>query len=252
MKLKAILFDMDDTLIDWGGRVHDWATHERQHLGYVLDHVTAQGHAIADVEAFYHAVRTITTQAWVASDESLRAPNYVEAIEQGLARVGVPTGSFDHDALLEMYGWGLVEGVTVFPDAQEVLPVLRERGLTLGLITNAATPMRFRDRELAMVGLLDYFSDCRLSAVDVGYIKPHPAIFHHALDMLELTPAEVVFVGDNPEADVVGAQQVGMKAVLRNIKREGLVYRQGITPDAAIDTLHDMLPILDTWYPGWR
>jgi FMN phosphatase YigB (HAD superfamily) len=59
-------------------------------------------------------------------------------------------------------------------------------------------------------------------------------------------------VGDNPEADVVGAQQVGMKAVLRNIKREGLVYRQGITPDAAIDTLHDMLPILDTWYPGWR
>ena len=122
----------------------------------------------------------------------------------------------------------------------------------LGLITNASTPMWLRDTELEEVGLLHYFSDCRLSAVDVGYLKPHPAIFQHALDKLQLQPSEVVFVGDNPEADVSGAQSVGMKAVLRVVQKPGIITSRLFTPDARIDTFHELPAILDEWYPGWR
>jgi putative hydrolase of the HAD superfamily len=252
LKLKAILFDMDDTLIDWGERSQDWVSYEREHLAYVVEHVTNNGHAVHDVESFYHSVRAIATQSWTDAALHLRAPKYAESIEQGLARVGVPPGSFDHDTLLEAFRWDMVDGVRVFPDVREVLPALCTHGLALGVITNAATPMRLRDRELAAVGLLDYFSPVRLSAVDVGWIKPHPAIFEHALNQLGLKAEEVVFVGDNPEADIAGAKNVGMKAVLRIIERDGVVYKQTVPPDASVKTFHELLPILDAWYPGWR
>jgi putative hydrolase of the HAD superfamily len=250
--LKAILFDMDDTLLDWSQRTADWAEYERHHLSRVLEHVNSNGHSVEDAETFFYTVRALASQSWVEASVSMLAPKYADAIEQALHQVGVPLGSFDHDTLLRAYQWGMMDGVVAFPDATEVLPVLVAHGVQLGLITNASTPMWLRDIELEAVGLLAHFTACRISAVDVGYLKPHPFIFQHALERLDLAPNEVVFVGDNPEADVVGAQNVGMKAVLRVIRRMGPTTSKLIAPDAQIDTLHELLPALDTWYPGWR
>ena len=250
--LKAILFDMDDTLLDWSQRTQDWIDYERQHLGYVLEHVAGDGHMVSDLETFVQAVRSLASQAWIDSAINMRAPKYAEAIEQALIQSGVPAGSFDQETLLRAYRWGIMEGVLPFPDVIEVLPMLAAHNVKLGLITNAATPMWSRDIELEAVGILTYFSDCRISAVDVGYLKPHPMIFQHALDRLDAAPSEVVFVGDNPEADVLGAQNVGMKAVLRAVRKMGSSTSKLVKPDAQIDTLHDLLPYLDQWYSGWR
>ncbi|MBX3083219.1 MAG: HAD family hydrolase [Anaerolineae bacterium] len=250
--LKAILFDMDDTLLDWSQRSQDWGEYEREHLAYVLEHVAGSGHTVQDIETFFQAVRTLASQSWIDAAINMRAPKYADAIEQALAQAGVPAGSFDHETLLRAYRWGMMDGVLPFPDVTEVLPILVSHGVKLGLVTNASTPMWSRDIELEAAGILGYFSDCRISAVDVGYLKPHPLIFQHALEQLNVASSEVVFVGDNPEADVLGAQNVGMKAVLRLVRQMGSSTAKLVSPDAQIQTLHELLPYLDEWFPGWR
>jgi putative hydrolase of the HAD superfamily len=250
--LKAILFDMDDTLVDWSTRSVEWADFERQHLAHVVRHIADKGHRIGEPDAFYTTVRRLANQSWVDAAASLLAPNYGQIIAQGLISVGAPAELVNVDEVLMAFHWRHIDGVVAFPDALEVLPLLAAAGIDLGIVTNAATPMWMRDRELEAMGLLDYFSHCRLSAVDVGYIKPHPAIFNRALEALGVATDEVVFVGDNPEADILGAQNVGIKAVLRDLRHPKQVISDDVEPDATIHTLHDLLPVLDSWYPEWR
>jgi HAD superfamily hydrolase (TIGR01509 family) len=248
--LKAVFFDMDDTLIDWSQRSVDWGEFERRHLERVFNYVAREVHPIQMPDVFYDAVHYFARQSWMEAEREMRAPNLGTVLTRALEWIGVPSSQINIDSVLEAYDWELVDGVVVYPDVPEVLPLLVNHGVKIGLVTNAYQPMWMRDRELEAVGLLNHFADCRLSAADVGYVKPHPAIFETALERMGVHPDEAVFVGDNLEADVAGAQSVGMRGVLRS--RDGLIMNDLIHPDGVIITLHDLLPLFDTWYPGWR
>jgi putative hydrolase of the HAD superfamily len=157
----------------------------------------------------------------------------------------------DTHRCLEAYRWGKIPGTVIFPDVPPTLELLRAHGIRVGIVTNAHQPMHVRDVEIQEHGIFDFFPDCRISAADVGYLKPHPLIFQTALRCVGTHPDETVFVGDDPEADIVGAHKAGLRAVLRRQTRRK-VSLDSITPDAEINGLDELLPILDQWYPGWR
>ena len=132
-----------------------------------------------------------------------------------------------------------------------MLDKLRAAGLKLGIVTNASQPMAMRDAELAAHGIIGYFPDCRLSAADAGYLKPHPQIFKSALERLGTAPEETVFVGDNPVADIEGAHGVGIRAVRRMTSRE--IMNGNLTqPHPTLHSFAELPAILDEWYPGWQ
>jgi putative hydrolase of the HAD superfamily len=133
-----------------------------------------------------------------------------------------------------------------------VLRLLHDNGIKVGIVTNAYQPMWLRDIEIQFHGILDFFPDCRISAADVGYLKPHPAIFQAALNCCGTKADETVFVGDDIEADVAGAQAAGLLAVLRASRRSLPRLGGNVVPDATIKTLTDLHPVLDEWFPGWR
>ncbi len=253
--LKAILFDLDDTLIDWSGRSQEWVEYDRYHLRQVYDYITNEIHPIESPEKFFDTVWLLTMREWNEAKNTFRAPHLGDVLVQACVTLGVPPDNHNlkADHLLDAYDWEPFPGVVVFPDALEVLPYLREKGLRLGLVTNAYQPIRLRERELVAFGLMDYLIECRISAADIGYLKPHPAIFREALRQVGATPEEVVFVGDSTEADIVGAQHSGIKGVWRTPRHHVPGQINGtIVPDAEISTLHDLFPILDNWFPGWR
>lgn len=252
--IKAILFDLDDTLIDWGGHyISHWEKIEKKHLRGVYDYICQIAPGFnSTLEVFSRTYVTRTRDAWAAARSTLLAPHLGRILVETAEALGAPEGALDLYACLKAYNWGKVDGTEVFPDSVEGLTLLRDRGLKLGLVTNASQPMLLRDVEMAQHGLLDFFPECRFAAADVGYLKPHPNIFAAALDCLGVKPEETIFIGDNPVADIAGAQSVGMKAIIRvNHPAKSLISGL-IVPDAAINTLHELPAILDEWHPGWQ
>jgi putative hydrolase of the HAD superfamily len=250
--LKAVLFDLDDTLIDWSAVDLDWETRDSEMLGRVSSYIGDKVQPISDFKGLVKDYRQRTFSAWEDGRSSLRAPHMGRILVEALVAAGVPENHVDEIEALTAFDWGAIPGITLFPDVPEVLELLLANHIRIGIVTNAHQPMWLRDKELEDFDLLKYFEDCRFSAADVGYLKPHPRIFEAALDCIGSKPEETVFVGDSPVADVAGAQGAGIKAVLRVRKTMSPMLSGLIVPDHTVSSLAELPAILDRWYPGWR
>jgi HAD superfamily hydrolase (TIGR01662 family) len=257
MMLKAVLFDLDQTLIDWDHVEQPWEEYQYRRILNVFDFVSENLFALKDADQFFEIYLAEMTGAWQHGSRTLRAPDVAVILADTLKASGVPENRLDMDRVMAAYDWQPPAGERAYPDALEVLPELRAQGIELGVVTNSAHPMIYRDRELQAIGLFDLFPRCRVSAVDVGYLKPHRTIFQRALDILDVSADEAVFVGDSLLADIAGAQSAGMHAVWRSSGQPRSANdpkedEREIVPDATIVTLHDLPPLLDGWYSGWR
>lgn len=249
--LKAVIFDIDDTLLDWSGFTGMWTDAERPHIEKVVQHITAL-HPLAENANYIDAYVSRVQAAWGSARSSLIAPHLGRILIDTAIALGVPDHILDLQKVMEAYAWDLVEGITLFPDVIDTLTRLRDNGIELGLVTNSFHPASLRDKELEALGLLEFFPNCRVTAADAGVLKPHADIFYKALEKLNATPDEAVFVGDNPVADIAGAQGAGMRAVLRVKSPPQPLISGLIVPDAAINSLHDLDAWLDEWFAGWR
>mgnify|MGYP006295994157 CR=1 FL=1 len=100
-------------------------------------------------------------------------------------------------------------------DIMPTLNALREKDFTLGLVSNRSEP--FHD-EIEKLGLAGFF-DFAFTAGEVGVWKPDKEIFQHALTQAQSIPKEAIYIGDNYYADIVGAQQAGLEAILVDPQR---------------------------------
>ncbi|MFZ4815413.1 MAG: HAD family hydrolase [Phototrophicaceae bacterium] len=253
-QLKAILFDLDNTLIDWRGFNGDYRQLEMPRIGRIRDYVIECGYSLPETLALVEAFGSMAEDAWHHGRQTLVAPSFFSILETLLTMYEVPLSALDRDILIERYDWGAIPGAVVFPEVPHTLQTLRDAGLHLVIVTNAFQPMVMRDRELANLGLLQYFDGfCRLTAADVGYLKPHPFIFERALACSGATAEEAVFVGDSLGADIAGATSYGIKAVWRDVgTHESESLRGKVLPNATIRTLDQLFPLLDQWFPNWR
>jgi len=249
--LSAVLFDMDDTLIDWSGLTEDWNQVRRRHLKPVVDKLLEQGHTLLELEQFVEVYAASSDEAWsVAAEPDWIAPQQLNVLSDALRRLGIEMDEQEVRELQQVYAWGALPGVEPFPDAVDVLKTLREAGIRTGLVTNTSATMWMRDRELEAYGLLEYL-DVRITAGDIGHLKPHRRAFEHVLEELGIEPESAVFVGDRLHDDVGGAQSIGMKGVW--VKRpRSIQHVNGVKPDATIEQLSELLGWLDRWFPGWR
>ena len=250
--LRAVLFDLDDTLIDWSGVEDNWEIRDQKYSRGVFDYICDEVQPLDDFDQYVTEFRERIRAAWENGRGSLRAPHLGRVLKDTLVAMGVPPGEIDERRCLEAYGWKAAPGLIAFPEVPAVLQLLRDNGVHIAIVTNAHIPMWVRDRELAQLELLDYFVDCRVSAADVGYLKPHPDIFKCALDCVGVQPDEAIFVGDHPVADIAGAQGAGLKAVLRTGQPHSPLFTGIIVPDSTIRSLEELPDVLDEWFPGWR
>ena len=130
------------------------------------------------------------------------------------------------------------------PDAVATLQALRERGLRIGLLSNTHWPRPFHEHFLERDGLIELI-DARLYTSEMPFQKPHPSAFRAALGAVGVDdPTRAVFVGDRPFDDISGAKGVGLHAVLR---ANGAVPGYSVEPDAVIDRLPELLPVVAAW-----
>jgi len=92
-----------------------------------------------------------------------------------------------------------------------VLKRLRRKGMKICLVTDATRKNAWR--RLAVSGLQDLF-DSVVTHDDTGEFKPHPSPFKILLKKTKLRPEQIIFVGDNPHRDILGAKKMGMHTAL--------------------------------------
>ena len=126
------------------------------------------------------------------------------------------------------------------PGAVEALETIKAAGLSTALVSNTgvttAPTLRWLLEEYGLRPHLDLllFSD------ELELAKPDPSIFRHALDALGVEAAEAAFVGDAPHNDISGAQAADIFAV-----QIGDKTRDGVVPDAQINTLDELAGVLE-------
>ncbi|MEP7291038.1 MAG: HAD family hydrolase [Chloroflexota bacterium] len=253
--LKGVLFDLDDTLIDWSGFNSEWGALERKHLSGVFDYICAEIQPLDDFEAYCAEFGNRLLGAWTAARTTMRAPNLGTLLVETSVAFGIPPEKLDAHRCLDAFKWQAIPNTKVFPEVPETLALLRQHGIKIGIVTNAHQPMWIRDIEIQQHGIYDFFPDCRIAASDVGYLKPHPLIFQTALRCIGTTPEETVFVGDDLQADIVGAKAAGMLAIWRQIARRPAfdpALDGAVAPDETITSLAELPGILDARFPGWR
>lgn len=98
----------------------------------------------------------------------------------------------------------------VIPGVPEALAALRAAGLQLVVVSNSDGTV---DRGLTAVGLRQHL-DAVVDSHRVGFEKPDPRIFQHAIERSGADPRRTLHVGDLYDADVVGARAAGLHALL--------------------------------------
>lgn len=125
--------------------------------------------------------------------------------------------------------------VTVEPSSYQTLMQLKEKGYYVGLISNRAEPLYEAVDELGLNDLFDF----TLAAGEIGYWKPNPNIFWHALSFFpSLVPENCIYVGDNYFADAVGARTAGLQPVVFD---PDLIY--DFEDVMRVQTIAELLPL---------
>ncbi len=212
-RIKGILFDFGETIIDFG-RVDLPALFKRgTELAY--EYLTAGGHRLPPFKKYLHtqlrAVRWNIFKSRITRSE-FNALDVIRRISDGQGL------QLDHEHVIELAAlWyePLRQCASVEPGVREMLQQFRRDDLTLGVISNTFVPGHVLDRHLAQEHLLELLP-VRIYSCDVKYRKPDPRIFQIALETAHLTPQQAIFVGDSLWADIRGANRAGLTSVLKD------------------------------------
>ena len=241
-EIKAVIFDLDDTLLDWSKGSMNWRDFQQARAAGLHAYLQSMGYRLPPLADLGQTLLQSIQTVWDEANKNWAAARLEEALRRTLFVYGIDISQLDPLPLLHAYNWAPIPGVTPFPDAHAVLTELRRRGYLLGLITNSFTPMWMRDIELRAYDLLEFFP-VRITSGDTGYMKPHPAIFHRALALLDVTAEQAIYVGDRPAHDIAGANNVGMTSILIRPPHLDRAL-DGVTPDYTIRHLQELCDIL--------
>lgn len=187
-RIAAVLFDLDDTLLDRAGgflrMCRDW----------------------------YHTLPV----SGRPDDEEQFVERMAEWDRDGLPKHEIygnllrwwPGCFASVEAAIDCHRTRLARFTPLDPRTRALLVRLRREGIGTAVVTNGSSlSQRSKVRHWGLPELVDAI----VVSEEVGAAKPAPEIFRHALQLVGADPAHTLFVGDRPAADIGGAQGVGMR-----------------------------------------
>lgn len=235
---RAILFDLDDTIVDTGDVVAAW-------LGVIesfssslegLDAAMVAARVRATADAFWADPERhrVGRQQLAASRRLIVAATFHELAMEGGPALSVRTS----DAIADRLTRYREEQTRLFPGARETLDALSSSGVRLGLVTNGASePQRAK---IERFDLARHFQHVQIEG-EIGFGKPEERAYRHAMVALGVEPAHAWMVGDNLEWEVAAPQRLGIFAVWHDYQRRGLPQDSPIRPDRVINNITQLL-----------
>jgi len=199
-KFRAVLFDLDDTIID-----------RKSAYGVIYRVLYDRHEAIHSQSSWEDALEFF----WSLSQDHATSPR--EAFIELKKRWPGVTG--DPESHYQFYFTQMIKLVKCLPGAMSFVDWMNASGVHWGVVTNGG---KYQHQKVEAVGLTGHVPFVLASQL-FGADKPAPEIFMEAVRLLDITDVqteEILFVGDNPYTDITGASGVGMKTAWVRMGRE--------------------------------
>jgi putative hydrolase of the HAD superfamily len=246
--MKAILFDLDDTLIPERpaieaayGAVAErvWGASSPERITALQEAARAvwlAGRPTAYAKRVHFSLGEALYGEFVAAGpdaDALRA--FVPALHAEAFEALLPAhAEGSSPELVELWNTTRMGALTRYPETESVLEHWSAR-VPVALVTNGAS--RLQHAKLTVTGLESYFTTVIVSE-EVGIGKPDPAPFQAALGELQLTAADVVMVGNDVDRDIAGARNAHIRPI--HVNRIG-----PHPPSATTDVIADLTQLQD-------
>ncbi|QNE19149.1 HAD family hydrolase [Kribbella qitaiheensis] len=199
--MKAVVFDLDDTLFDHTASatqaVHAWVA---ELGGTPSDELIAQWFEIEQRVYGDWLTGKLTHQG----QRRARIREFLPLIDRP-----VPGTDDEQDNAFEPYLTLYRGNWSAFDDARPALEVARSNGWRIGVLTNGSTVQQ--NAKLEQIGLADLV-DVVCTSQSLGYSKPAVEAYQLICEALGVEPAETLMIGDNLDLDVLGARAAGLTA----------------------------------------
>lgn len=218
--VKSVLFDLDETLLDRDTSIKQFITAQYDRLIAHLNHIPKSNYITRFIELDSHG--------YIWKDK---------VYQQLVSEFGIMGISWQE--LLEDYETQFQFYCVPFDFLKETLNWLKQQDYLLGIITNGLG--HFQARAIDGLGIRDYFDVILISEVE-QVRKPQLEIFRRATNRLGVAAQDSIFIGDHPEADIIGAKNAGMMAIWKRSPH----WIEAKEADAVIDELNEIPSILQS------
>ncbi len=209
--IKAVLFDLDGTLLDRDESVKGFIHSQYDRLNNIVGHIPRENYIKRFIE--------LDQRGYVWKDK----------VYQQLV-IEFQITEITWEEMLQDYIAEFKNHCVPFPNLIPMLEELRSRNLRLGMITNGRG--QFQLDNIKALGIEEYFDRILISEWE-GIKKPDPDIFKRALKQLNVAPHESIYVGDHPDNDVKAAQNVGMIGVWKKDPQWNQIVGDCVVEDLA-------------------
>lgn len=224
--IKAVLFDIDDTLFDS-------TTLAKMARMNAVKAMIESGLPIRDVNKGYSLLMKIVKKY---------GANYDQHFDRLLETLGCSRDPKIVAAGIVAYHDTKLAYIKPDPDVIPTLIALRDKDCKLGIVSNGRSVKQWE--KIIRLGLHHFFHTVVISE-DVGCEKPDPKIFEVALKELRLEPEEAIYTGDSLEIDMLGANKAGLVSVrLIKQKRKEVTLNRDMQPKLTIKKISELLTIL--------
>lgn len=229
MALKAIFFDLDDTLWDFKGS-------SETSLDSVFRRYLAQ-HGV-EKNVWLHFYEEANDALWASYQAGTHTASEVKELRFGssFSRVGLLLTEGAIREVSTYYLSEIVRNTRLYPGVKSTLPILG-RHYQLCIISNGLAVSHAR---LNALGIGQHFLHI-VTAADAGAPKPSAEIFAYALAVAGVSPEQAAYVGDDYHSDVLGCKRAGMLSVWYNPSEKTMPG--GIAPDHMVSSFADLTDV---------
>jgi HAD superfamily hydrolase (TIGR01509 family) len=215
MTIRAILFDLGNTLLEYG--LHgQWGEFLRRRLEEMYPLVgKLVGSIVTSPDEFgAQLAEIIGGDGPRKIERGGRSWHFGERLREALAAAGLSADRQALDRLTDEFYQPIRACTRPYPETRETLERLRAQQMPMAIITNSPwdTPAQLLRGDLEQWGLADYFRALICSG-EVPWRKPNPLFMLAAAEALGAAAGECLVVGDTLEVDIAGAQAAGMRSV---------------------------------------
>lgn len=223
MKYKVILLDADDTIFDFQAGNRCAVEQLMDEIGYHapnrFDHYQAINHACWEAiergEMTQEELKVVRFQRFLSKYNIDRNPEEIAA------------------RFVDILG----QQHMLIPHAEEAVRAIAEK-LPVVILTNGIT--KVQKNRMSLSPIRELISGMVISQ-EVGFSKPRPEIFQHALNLMNVSAGEALVIGDSPTSDIKGANNAGIDACWYNPKGKNLP--EGIHAEYTVSDIRDIVGV---------